>query len=278
MRTEQNMAEISKKNAEFWDTPCGTVAATALGLPDCSRASLRAYDDWFFSFYPYLFKHIPFKAMRGKKVLEVGLGYGTVAQRIAEAGAEYVGLDIAQGPVELVNQRLKQSFLPGIAQQGNVLECPFPDDTFDYVVAIGCYHHTGDLQKALDETHRVLKSGGSAIVMVYSRYSIRQWKRHTLPTLKRFLHEYMGWMTNTAMSTKERGAFDVLPSGEAAPETVLTSKKHLRQMTSRFKSVSVRAERLDVKGITFLKYLSREFCCRNFGKYLGFDLYATLVK
>ena len=41
--------------------------------------------------------------MRGKKVLEVGLGYGSVAQRIAENGAVYTGLDIAEGPVEMAD-------------------------------------------------------------------------------------------------------------------------------------------------------------------------------
>jgi 2-polyprenyl-3-methyl-5-hydroxy-6-metoxy-1,4-benzoquinol methylase len=59
-------------------------------------------------------------------VLEVGLGYGTVSQRIAESGARYRGLDIAGGPISMVNDRLRQANLPDFAQQGSILAAPFP--------------------------------------------------------------------------------------------------------------------------------------------------------
>lgn len=93
--------------------------------------SLKKFDDWYFAFYPYLFVHIPFEDMKGKDVLEIGLGYGTVSQRLAEAGARYRGLDIAPGPVTMVNHRLNQADLEGQAQQGSILQAPFADASFD---------------------------------------------------------------------------------------------------------------------------------------------------
>lgn len=117
-----SQADISSNNSEFLNELCGSGLAKFLGVTDSSPQSLRKFDDWYFDFYPYLFDHIPFETMRGMNVLEVGLGYGTVSQRLAESGAEYTGLDIAQGPVSMVNQRLAQNDLPGKAIQGSILE------------------------------------------------------------------------------------------------------------------------------------------------------------
>jgi 2-polyprenyl-3-methyl-5-hydroxy-6-metoxy-1,4-benzoquinol methylase len=78
----------------------------SLGIADRSAASLAIFDAWYFRLYPYLDKHLRPAELSGRKVLEVGLGYGSVAQRLARQGAIYSGFDIATGPVELVNHRL----------------------------------------------------------------------------------------------------------------------------------------------------------------------------
>jgi 2-polyprenyl-3-methyl-5-hydroxy-6-metoxy-1,4-benzoquinol methylase len=43
--------------------------------------------------------------LRGKSVLEVGLGYGTVSQKLAEGGAFFTGFDTADNPVAMVTHR-----------------------------------------------------------------------------------------------------------------------------------------------------------------------------
>ena len=82
-------------------------------------------------------------------MLEVGLGYGTVSQKLAQCGAIYTGLDIAEGPVSMVNHRLSSNNLNGSASQGSILAPPFETESFDAIIAIGCLHHTGDLSRAL---------------------------------------------------------------------------------------------------------------------------------
>src|SRR6185312_7765895 len=134
-----------------------------------------AFDEFFFAFYPYLERRIPFASFAGKDVLEVGLGMGSVSQRIAASGGHLTSLDIAQGPVDVVNTRMGWMGLPQAARRGNILEAPFPDESFDHVVSIGCLHHTGDLPRALSEIHRVLRRGGSAFVMLYYAYSPKRW-------------------------------------------------------------------------------------------------------
>ncbi len=90
--------DIDERNVEFWDTLCGASAARQLGITDHSEGSIRRSDEWSFGFYLYLFRHIPFDAMSRRRVLEVD---GTVAQRVAESGVDYTGLDIADGPVAM---------------------------------------------------------------------------------------------------------------------------------------------------------------------------------
>ena len=223
---------IDERNKAFWNDLCGSQLARQLGVTDSSPASLKKFDDWYFDFYPYLNRHIPFNGVRGKKVLEVGLGYGTVAQRLVESGADYTGLDVSEGPVAMVNNRLSQMHLPGEAVQGSVLECPFPDESFDSVVAIGCYHHTGNLQSALEQTWRVLKPSGQAMVMVYNAYSYRRLLQDFEVTFRYWLWDWMGTGTPPEISERERARYDVGSDGGAAPETVFTSRTFFPRLSS----------------------------------------------
>src|SRR5262249_53001175 len=48
---------------------------------------------------------------------------------------------------------------------------PFDDASFDLFYSHGVLHHTPDTQRAIDEAHRVLRPGGTAMVMLYHRSS-----------------------------------------------------------------------------------------------------------
>jgi SAM-dependent methyltransferase len=267
---------IESKNAEFWAELCGTATARSLGVHDSSPSSLRRFDEWYFDFYPYLEKHIPFAALSDKRVLEVGLGYGSVAQRLATHAASYDGLDISPGPVGMANHRLRQAGLPGQAHQGNILACPFADATFDYVVAIGCYHHTGDLGRAISETRRILKPGGSATIMVYNAYSYRRWLRWRRPTFSYFLWDKLGLGNIAAASEGERAAYDADSTGAAAPETVFVSASHFRRLASDWASVRIFRENI---GTTRpLSHLDRKSLLRYLGPIMGLDLYCRMTK
>ncbi len=152
-------AEIDKANMAFWDELCGSALARRIGVTDSSPESLKRFDDWYMSYYPYLERHIPFETMSGARVLEIGLGYGTVAQRLMEHGADYNGLDIAANPVVMAQHRLRLLGKQGTVKQGSVLECPSAT-RFDWAITIGCLHHTGDMARAIAEVNRVLKPGG----------------------------------------------------------------------------------------------------------------------
>lgn len=273
-----NQAEIDAQNAEFWNTLCGTGLAQTLGITDASPQSLRKFDDWYLDYYPYLLQHVPVHTMKGKDVLEIGLGYGTLSQQIAHAGARYNGLDIARGPVDMVNARLAQNGLEGRAVQGSMLECPFPDASLDCVVSIGCFHHTGDTQRCLDETLRVLRPGGRAYVMLYNRFSWRQWKDYPKQTLAALLREWAGVRSNPASTEAQRAAYDTDTQGKAAPETQFFSIRQIKHMMRRYASVECTQENCDdeVKDGRIVRKRADLLATR--GKKFGLDIYIQAVK
>ncbi len=275
----KKISQISENNASFWDELCGTQLASSLGITDNSEASLKKFDDWYFDFYPYLYDHIPFSEMAGKNVLEVGLGYGTVSQKIAESGAIYQGLDIAAGPVEMAKLRIKQKSLIGDAQQGSILSAPFDDATFDYVVAIGCLHHTGDLRKAVDECRRLLKPGGKLIFMVYYAYSYRRFVQAPLMTFNYWVRESLGYRGVVGANLSyERASYDTNKKGEAAPHTDWISSTSLRSYCSNFTAYADRKENID-NGTPFKLSGSRETLLKTrYPAWVGLDLYATATK
>ena len=272
-----SQAEIDRQNSAFWDELCGTQLAVSLGIHDDSPESLAKFDSWYFDFYPYLFKHIPFAQMAGKRVLEVGLGYGSVAEKIAASGALYHGLDIAAGPVAMVAKRLERLGVTVELRQDSILEPPFEEGTFDWIIAIGCLHHTGNLQAAIDQVHGLLRPGGQAMIMVYSATSYRQWVQQPAETFRRMTSNPAGYAARLASDESTRGAYDANEAGEAAPQTEFVTKRELRYMCRAFKTCAIASENIWTEGGP-LEFLPRNLACLLFRRYLGLDLYCRLER
>jgi SAM-dependent methyltransferase len=268
---------VDRANSEFWNELCGSELARTLGVTDSSPESLARFDRYYFEIYPYIAARIAPRHFSDRDVLEVGLGYGSVAERLAKAGAHYTGLDIAFGPAAMVNHRLEQHGLSGHAIRGSVLQCPFADASFDAVVSIGCLHHTGDLQRAVTELHRVLRPGGFAFLMVYNAFSYRRWLRWPRVTARQFAYESLAKSPLDSKSSEdERAAYDADVNGRAAPETVFTSARSLRALTKRWSAAEIWTENADRE--MFFRYLPRNVLLQTIGRLAGLDLYCWLRK
>jgi SAM-dependent methyltransferase len=265
-------AVVDTDNAEFWDELCGSNLARELGITDASAESLARYDAAYFEMYPYLLDYFPREQVEGKKLLDVGLGYGTLGEALARLGADYHGLDIAPGPVAMLRERLAR--VPGArpeqVQQGSVLELPFEDATFDHCVSIGCLHHTGDLARAISEMRRVLRPGGRFVMMVYNRRSGRL-------ALVRPALALRGRLRPGAPSAEEtlRGFYDGRPDGEGPPHTDFVTLAELRGLLVGFHDVHIDRRGIDrvPLGVTAI---SRETMLRTrLDRLIGLDLYAV---
>jgi ubiquinone/menaquinone biosynthesis C-methylase UbiE len=95
---------------------------------------------------------------RPKRLLDVGCGPGELTERLAGLGAEVCAVDISERMVELTRAR-------GIdAQVADAEQLPFPDDDFDCVFSGWVLYHVPGLDRAIDESARVLRSGGRFVV------------------------------------------------------------------------------------------------------------------
>lgn len=165
----QANSRLKEQVRAFWQAnPCGTKFA------EVERGTKQFFElveahryekEW----------HIPeaagFAEAAGKKVLEIGCGLGTDGAQFALSGADYTGVDLTEAAVDLARSRFQFSDLPGTFMTADAEHLDFPDGSFDIVYSHGVLHHTPDTQGAINEIHRVLRSGGRAVVMLYHRDS-----------------------------------------------------------------------------------------------------------
>jgi SAM-dependent methyltransferase len=259
--------QLDRQNAAFWSELCGSSLARALGISGDDPDALERFDAHYFGLYPYLKGYVDRVALSGRAMLEIGLGYGTLGQYLAERGAVYHGLDIAPTPVEMLRHRLRMLGQDGDerVRQGSALEIPWPDATFDAVYSIGCLHHTGALDHAIREVERVLKPGGKAVVMLYNRHSARR---------------LMARARGTDRSDAEiRGAYDTNVEGEPAPHTDFTSRREARRLFDGFSRVEITGENFDDVSFRGRVRISRERVLRTrLPRLLGLDLYIVAEK
>lgn len=277
--------EIDDKNKNFWNELCGTSLAKSLGIKGNDEASLAKFDDFYFSYYPYLKKHLFLDEITRKNILEVGLGYGTVSQLLASAGANYYGLDIAENACKIVSHRLAQKNLHGEIRNESMLSCSFPDNFFDHVISIGCFHHTGNLQECINQTYRVLKPGGKAAIMVYNKFSLRQWMSWPVLTTKNLLSNLPGINNGIRATEAQRKAYDASSNDTAAPETEFFSMSELQRIFRKFKNVKIERENFDenvtikLGSLSIYRFGSRLTMLDSFWtKKFGLDLYLQAEK
>lgn len=129
----------------------------------------------------YLPRRVDFNGFKNRTVLEIGCGVGTDLARFAAGGARVTGIDLAEKSIELARKNFQLQSLKGDFQRGNGEKLAFEDNRFDCVYAHGVIQYTADAQAMIDEIHRVLKPGATAIMMVYNRHS---WLNFLSRTLK----------------------------------------------------------------------------------------------
>lgn len=119
---------------------------------------------------------MPLDSLAGKAVLEIGPGGGGHSALFQYHGASVVAMDIT--PERVASSAHKLAMIKngeGRAYQGDGENLPFRDNSFDIVYSNGVLHHSENTDRCIDEVYRVLKPGGTAVIMLYSRHSVIFW-------------------------------------------------------------------------------------------------------
>ena len=162
-------SDIKSQVQKFWErSPCDSWFANE------ARGTLvfyRSLDEHRYKVHRKLRSAVGFERTRGLRVLEIGCGCGSEAERFARAGADYTAVDLTNAAVSLTRRRFQLANLEGRFVQGDAESLPFPDGSFDLVYSHGVLHHTPDTPLTIREVHRVLSPGGRAVIMLYYRDS-----------------------------------------------------------------------------------------------------------
>jgi ubiquinone/menaquinone biosynthesis C-methylase UbiE len=101
---------------------------------------------------------------QGAAVLEVAPGPGYLAIEMARLGFAVTGLDISRTFVEIAAENARQAGVHVKVRQGDAAALPFDAGSFDLVVCQAAFKNFGQPTAALNEMHRVLRPGGTAVI------------------------------------------------------------------------------------------------------------------
>ena len=103
--------------------------------------------------------------VRGKLVLDAGVGAGRFTDVLVKWGARVVGIDLSYA-VEAAQENFA-SLSQVLICQADIAKLPFREGTFDYIISIGVLHHTPDTSTFFSFLPRFLKPGGEIAIWVY---------------------------------------------------------------------------------------------------------------
>lgn len=161
----------------FWDSrPCNINHSRA---PLGTKQYFDEVEQKKFKAEPHIKQFCEFKKWKGKKVLEIGTGIGTMAINFARAGAIYTGVELSKVSLDLAMQRFDVYGYSGMFYLGNAeeLDSFVPADHYDLVFSWGVVHHSPNPKRIIEQCANYMRNGSTLKIMVYAAHS---WKNYMI--------------------------------------------------------------------------------------------------
>jgi len=130
-----------------------------LGLRDMNRRHSRVTD--------WGLRHVAIRS--GDTILDVGCGGGRTVHKLASVASQgkVFGVDHSEASVSVSRRRNSSLIETGRVEirQASVSRLPFSDRQFDLVTAVETHYYWPNLPADLREVRRVLKAGGTLLVV-----------------------------------------------------------------------------------------------------------------
>jgi len=108
------------------------------------------------------------KKSNPNSVLDIATGTGDLAINLAQTNAnKIIGLDISSGMLDIGKQKIKRKNLDSKIEMvlGDSENMPFDDNAFDAITVAFGVRNFETLENGLKEIHRVLKPGGTFVIL-----------------------------------------------------------------------------------------------------------------
>ena len=148
------------------------------------------------------------KRKKPATVLDVATGTADFAiQNIGSGASQITGIDISNGMLEVGRKKIKAKGLDSVIQLrlADSEQLPFEDNSFDAITVGFGVRNFEDLEKGLGEMLRVLKPGGTCLILEFSKpqkFPIKQlyqfYFKYILPTIGKII-------------SKDQSAYTYLP-------------------------------------------------------------------
>lgn len=178
----------------------------------------------------------------GHRVLELGCGGGFMAEALARAGAETIGIDPSGRAVEAAREHARVANLEIDYRVGAGERIPLPDGAVDCVVCVDVLEHVDSVDAVLSEITRVLKPGGLFLFdtinrTVVAKIVVVDLGESVLGLLPRGTHDPAKFITPAELSRKLEGrGYEVGPIVGLAPVGI---NRRLDVTFGRFPSVRI---------------------------------------
>lgn len=151
---------------------------------------------WFVGTRDILFSSVAGESLRGKPILDVGCGSGSMMKRSSQIGP-VVGIDTSIGA-------LKHCLSIGFSSlcQADAGRLPFKSSAFGLVIAADMLEHCDDDERVLAELHRVTASGGILLISVPAHNLL--WSAHDIA-----LHHKRRYAKRELVQKVENAGFSV---------------------------------------------------------------------
>jgi SAM-dependent methyltransferase len=102
--------------------------------------------------------------LEGARCIDFGCGHGNFAHALRNVGATHVlGIDYGEESIEYATAARDRLGVPATEiafRHESIYECSEPNESYDFALQNGAFHHLDDEDAAYRQAHRVLKPGG----------------------------------------------------------------------------------------------------------------------
>jgi SAM-dependent methyltransferase len=273
VKSEATLEEEKRRAREQWgQDPCGAdygrehEFGTREFFDEVERHRYTEYAPW-------MPRVMGFNDFAGARLLEVGCGMGSDLLQFARGGAVCTGVDLTPRSIEISRHRFRLYGERGDFLISDGEHLPFASESFDVVYSNGVLHHTPDTAKAVREVHRVLRTGGTAKVMLYHKHSLGYWGEMML---------HRGVLRGELL--RGRSPADILSrwveysEHDARPLVKVYSRQEARTLFQMFSDVRIEVDQMIRAEFYFLAKLIPENLFNRLRRTIGWNVIITATK